>query len=670
MYKNLIATALILFAPAINAQLIERFAIRANASDSSGAPIEVKGYILVSPNGSRDESCGVSVDFGDALPARIMEVQINQKTEFTYKYTKPGVFVVSVKGERVNRFLNGLAACEGQGIQVVGVLDPAQLEDGSLDLVMMARTKPSRTSGKPYFANNLDGSAKLIDSRSPLCLNTTLLRAAAFRNNDADIINEIHDAQQFGILASHDFYKQAGLADIHHNAIDFYEKSLQASGHKNNQNCNYIYDSRNFDYLASLFQRAEVIAVPRWLLPSLKKVRSLSGIQDYSPWITLTVQQAKQISFEAQQKTQENTQLLSKFASEMSALAEANSKEKVGSLIIGHGNMRSRNRPQALNVCTLVNQDQDGAAVSGYLGQNLNMLLPAMREQYQQAGWGIDKKFNAVFKDINDAFIGISRQPDSCHIFVDFPKNLAALDAGIKQNKTLTSSLGMLIESSTARDLFSAQRGYADYSTYLFARSITANPSDLKKLSSAGVSNKSEFDTLVDEMKRSKYANNQELSVVLSYISDRDRGISKKISAVAERDLRMAEEKLRNEKEETERQRKKEAFAREFPYEAIISCDFQGRHTNLASCFAGDVGTELEIKNGNNYRMYKSYELYQLGRERQGEGLLIPLSYNFQIKAQNASDNLVLSIKIREASTGNLTFSKSAAKYQVISVKN
>jgi hypothetical protein len=483
-----------------------------------------------------------------------------------------------------------------------------------------------------------------------------------------NIVNEILDAQQLGIFSSYDLYQQAGLLDIQKQVIGFYEKSLKASGHTNNEQCNLAYSSRNFDSLGFMFQRADVIAVPKGLIPSLTKIRSFSEIQKYSPWISLTVQQAKQINLESQQKTQQNEQLISKAKNEISMLAETNSKEKVGSLVIGYERMRTRNKSEPLNVCTLANKDQDGAAVSGYLGQNLDMLLPEMKERYTEAGWTFGKKFNAVFNNVNDAFIEISRKPDLCDIFVEFPKNLAALDAGLKQNKTLTSSLGVLIESSAAREIFSTQRGYVDYPAYLFARSISANADDLKRLNAAGVNNKADFDVLVTEINQSQYSNNKDLATVFSYISDRDKGLSKKTSAVVERDLRVSEERARREKEEIDRQRQKEAFARDFPYEAIISCDYQGAHTNLVSCFAGDVGTELEIRNGNNYRMYKSFELYQLGHERPREGLILPLGKNFEIKAQNSSDTLTLTLKIRETSTGKLIFTKSAAKYGVISI--
>jgi hypothetical protein len=663
-----LTVALLLLGLGVHAQNIERFEVTVNTSNTAIAGVEIKGLILVSSNGSNARSCGIRVDFGDGSPAQLMEVPINQQAEFKFKYSKAGIFPIIVKGEGISRFLAGLAPCQGQMFQVASIVDPAQLEDGSLDVVIMARTRPGRRSANLRFASNLDGTAKLMDVKSPLCLNTALLKANVLGRDDTTVMREIFDNRQFGILSGSDLYRQAGVLDVQKVLANFYDKSLKMWGHSGNEQCNSAYASRDFSGLRLMFNMSEVIAVPKWLLPSLQRVPSLSEIQNYSPWMTLTVQQAKQMVLDSQQKSMQNSQLVSQVVNEFTVLAQSNSKDKVGSLVISDDRIRSRNKNQALNVCTLTYKDQDGSAVQGYLGQNLSMLLPDMKERYTQAGWSIAKSFNKVFDHINDAFIDISRQPDVCHIFVDYPHNLAALDVGFKRANTLTTSLGMLIDSTTARDLFSTQRGFSDYATYQFARSISASANDLKKLNAAGITNKMEFEALLAEIKHSQYANTQELSIVFSYLSDRDNGKVKKISAVAERDLRVAEEKLRRDKEDLERQRRKDAFAREFPYEAVISCEFQGSHTNLVSCFAGDVGTELEIRNGSNYGMYKAFDLYRLGREQPREGLVLPLSANFEMKAQNSNDTLTLTIKIRETATGRIIYTKSAAKYGVIRV--
>jgi hypothetical protein len=107
-------------------------------------------------------------------------------------------------------------------------------------------------------------------------------------------------------------------------------------------------------------------------------------------------------------------------------------------------------------------------------------------------------------------------------------------------------------------------------------------------------------------------------------------------------------------------------------YEAIFSCGMgTNDHINILACFAGGrngADTELELNNGNQYGMYKAYNISGLGREFR-DGFHIKLHHNFSIKAQNSHDILTLSLKIKD-SQGNVVFQKSVAQYGVISVTN
>lgn len=106
-------------------------------------------------------------------------------------------------------------------------------------------------------------------------------------------------------------------------------------------------------------------------------------------------------------------------------------------------------------------------------------------------------------------------------------------------------------------------------------------------------------------------------------------------------------------------------------YEAILSCGMSSnQNLNILACFAagGGAQTELEIKNGSQYGMYKAYNISSLGREEQ-DGLHIHLQKNFSITAQNSHNILVLSLKIID-SKGSVIFQKSASQYGVISVSN
>ena len=109
---------------------------------------------------------------------------------------------------------------------------------------------------------------------------------------------------------------------------------------------------------------------------------------------------------------------------------------------------------------------------------------------------------------------------------------------------------------------------------------------------------------------------------------------------------------------------------RDFPYHALVSCGMQGNHINVLACFSGrHVGTELELRNGDQYGLYKVYEISKLGTETR-DGLRIELRRNFALKVQNSSDSLILTVTIVESATNKRVFQKSAAQYGVVSVKS
>ena len=105
---------------------------------------------------------------------------------------------------------------------------------------------------------------------------------------------------------------------------------------------------------------------------------------------------------------------------------------------------------------------------------------------------------------------------------------------------------------------------------------------------------------------------------------------------------------------------------------ATISCGMgTNNHINVQACFVGGrdgVPTELEITNGPQYGLYKSYNLSELGPEDDA-GLNINLSGKYAIKVQNSSKNLTLTLTVRDAS-GGIRFQRSVGQYGVIRTGN
>ena len=135
----------------------------------------------------------------------------------------------------------------------------------------------------------------------------------------------------------------------------------------------------------------------------------------------------------------------------------------------------------------------------------------------------------------------------------------------------------------------------------------------------------------------------------------------------------LAEEAAKAKKEEQERARAEAAekvrLAQEFPNYALITCSFSGRHTNIYSCFGGNVDTEIELTNGSQYGLYKLYQFNSIGKET-GKGFVINLRSNFKLKVQNSGDSLVLGVKIINRRNDGVLFEKQVSRFGVISVKN
>ncbi len=143
--------------------------------------------------------------------------------------------------------------------------------------------------------------------------------------------------------------------------------------------------------------------------------------------------------------------------------------------------------------------------------------------------------------------------------------------------------------------------------------------------------------------------------------------VEKEQAEQAARQRRLDEE--RRQAERVERERAERArIASTFPYYALITCGFRGQHTNVLACFAGRMGTEIELRNGAKYGLYKVHEISGLGQETR-EGLRIDLQKKFELRAQNSDDTLILGVKIVDRSTNETLFEKQVGRFGVISVK-
>ena len=216
------------------------------------------------------------------------------------------------------------------------------------------------------------------------------------------------------------------------------------------------------------------------------------------------------------------------------------------------------------------------------------------------------------------------------------------------------------------------QQGYANETDFKFAQTLgNSTPQRISGLKSYGITSKEDFDKLLTELKAANYSDNTNWDTIFSYLKDRKDAAAARIPILKQRDARLKAEKAAADKAAAEEQQRKIDFAKNYPFTAILSCEMDGRNFgNIAACFSDrSGGTELNLTNGSEVNVYKIYQLQSLGREQE-DGLHIPLRRNFSIKAQNASEHMILRLKILDTATGRVVDNQAAGHWKVVGIKN
>ena len=138
--------------------------------------------------------------------------------------------------------------------------------------------------------------------------------------------------------------------------------------------------------------------------------------------------------------------------------------------------------------------------------------------------------------------------------------------------------------------------------------------------------------------------------------------INEKIAEAQKAELAKLKEEKQKKLAAKQEQEKRLAMSK---YKAVLSCEMFGSHVSIAPCFDG---TDLKLTNNGQTRIYKIYNISQLGREY-GDGLHINLSTSFSLTAQNSHDTFNLGIKIYDANNKEV-YQDMVGKYGVIRVRN
>ena len=82
--------------------------------------------------------------------------------------------------------------------------------------------------------------------------------------------------------------------------------------------------------------------------------------------------------------------------------------------------------------------------------------------------------------------------------------------------------------------------------------------------------------------------------------------------------------------------------------------------------------TDLEIRNGTEYKMYTDVDIFTkfIFMSNSPNLIRINLRQKFDMNMQNASDSLVMNLKVYSRANKQLVFEKSARRFGVIRASN
>lgn len=321
-------------------------------------------------------------------------------------------------------------------------------------------------------------------------------------------------------------------------------------------------------------------------------------------------------------------------------------------------------KPEEVTICT--SAVRDGTALNGLL---------ASEGFARWSGKKAPVRVDSVFKTPEELFS--ATQAGKCALVVDFAPNLQRYIQALRRDGKPVI-IGSLMTRTEAQEPLAKSFGFASWADLELARSMgngsgatAAQLADLRKL---GVDGKAAFDQAAGRMAQSGYDKGSDPAAgrVLQFLADEAEGRKSGQTALQYRTAAEAKAAAARKARQEAEQRANEEMAKQFPYEAVISCG-TGNHINILACFAGGsrgVDTELKLKNGDQSGMYKAYNFNQSGGREESDGYHINLRSNFSLVAQNASDILILSVKVTDRRSGKVVFQDQAARFGVVSVRN
>ena len=508
------------------------------------------------------------------------------------------------------------------------------------------------------FISNIDGEPILnkdkINTKNKIRLNIqncllTDLQLNAGGINSTLYRNIANDLEH--VLKVQTFYKNSGKIDQLYNSVWYIFEAKLKQFYPNYEyyyECPYGRVPMNRAGVNMLSGTYDFFLIPRYLLELVNiqyKAYSQPEINENNIFDTITYDQllSKDIQLVKEEKSKKDK--YNKKIQELEVLANNKSVDFTYELIFTNDD--------DIRPCTTSRTEAQSVLGHVILFKKFNKQQPS-------------DKFSNVFKNIENAYQNIKEKND-CTVYIDYPENIYKLHKALNRDKVY-NTVGNRLESVKGKKAFVTHHGFKSIEEYDLALNLNIKKELIRDLAKFKIDSVDKYNKIQERMLKSGYSESKNIRDVLSYLSDLKEARSKGIDILKQRDIRIQALKKEREVQAAKKEKQKIAYAKKYPYYAVLSCEANGSHANIVACFSGgQYGADTDFT--LNGKIYKAYNINQAGDEN-SEGLAFDLTNDFSVVAQNAHNFLILKLVITNRLTNKIVYQKEVGQYGVINISD
>ena len=511
---------------------------------------------------------------------------------------------------------------------------------------------------KELFITNIDGELIInknkINKRNKIRLNIqncllTDLQLNAGGINSTLYKNIANDLEH--VLKVQTFYKNSGKIDQLYNSVWYIFEAKLKEFYPNYEyyyECPYGRVPMNRAGVNMLSGTYDFFLIPRYLLELVNiqyKAYGQPEINENNIFDTIRYDQllSKDIQLVKEEKSKKDK--YNKKIQELEVLANNKSIDFTYELIL--------QSDDEIKVCTTARKKAE--SIIGH-----NILYKKINNQSN------DSKFSKAFKSIENAYQNL-KEKDNCTVFIDYPENIYKLHKALNRDNTY-NKVGNRLENEKGKRAYVIHNGYKSIEEYDLVWALNIKKELIRDLAKFKIDSVDKYNEIQQKMSKSGYSESESVRDVILYLADLKEARAKGIDILKQRDFRLEALKKEREARAEKREKQKIAYAKKYPYYAVLSCEANGSHANIVACFSGGqygADTDLNL----NGKIFKPYNINQAGDEN-SNGLAFDLKSDFSIVAQNTSDFLVLKLVITNRLTNKIVYQKEVGQYGVIRISD